>query len=145
MKSPVRTFLFAALLTPTAWAASPLPVVNAYKRPTCGCCSNWVDHMKTSGFEVITHETDNVAEHKARLGVPAAMGSCHTAEVGGYLVEGHVPATEVKRLLAERPRARGILVPGMPASAPGMDDPRKIAYEVLLLKNDGTTVTYARQ
>ena len=144
MNFPIRTLILLSLLTPTAWAATPLPVVNVYKSPTCGCCSKWVDHMKTSGFQVLTHETDNVAEHKARLGVPAAMGSCHTAEVGGYVVEGHVPAMEVKRLLAQKPRARGVLVPGMPASAPGMDGPRKTAYEVLLLKNDGATVTYAR-
>lgn len=143
MKSPIRTFLLLSLLTPTVWAATSLPVVNVYKSPTCGCCGKWVDHMTASGFQVITHETDNVAEHKARLGVPAAMGSCHTAEVGGYLVEGHVHAIEVK-LLAERPRARGVVVPGMPASAPGMDVSREIAYEVLLLKNDGTTATYAR-
>lgn len=143
MKSPVRTFLLLSLLMPTAWAVPSLPVVNVHKSPTCGCCGKWVDHMKASGFEVVTHETDNLAEHKARLGVPAAMGSCHTAEVGGYLVEGHVPANEVKRLLAQRPRARGVVVPGMPASAPGMDGPRKIAYEVLLLKNDGATLTYA--
>jgi hypothetical protein len=100
--------------------------------------------MKASGFEVIGHETNNVAAHKARLGVPVAMGSCHTAELAGYLLEGHVPANEVKRLLAEKPRARGLAVPGMPASSPGMDDPRKIPYAVVLIKNDGATSTYAR-
>ena len=100
--------------------------------------------MKASGFPVVTHDTENVASHKVRLGVPAAMGSCHTAEVVGYLVEGHVPAADVKRLLAERPRARGLVSPGMPASAPGMDDPRRIPYEVLLVGYDGQSATYAR-
>jgi hypothetical protein len=88
-------------------AAAPLPPVHVYKSPACGCCDKWVDHMKASGFEVVTHDTHNVVEHKTRLGVPVAMGSCHTAEVGGYLTEGHVPATDVKRLLAEMPSARG--------------------------------------
>jgi len=99
--------------------------------------------MKANGFEVITHETENVVEHKTRLGVPVTLGSCHTAEVGGYLVEGHVPAADVKRLLAEKPRARGLVSPGMPASAPGMDGQAKVPYDILLVKTDGTTTTYA--
>ena len=144
MKLPFRTAVILSLLAPAVWAAPPLPAVHVYKSPACGCCSKWVDHMKASGFEVISHETDNVAAHKARLGVPVAMGSCHTAEFAGYLLEGHVPASEVKRLLAEKPRARGLAVPGMPASSPGMDDPRKIPYEVVLIKHDGGASTYAR-
>lgn len=144
MKLPFRTAAFVSLLAPAVWAAQPLPAVHVYKSPTCGCCSKWVDHMQASGFAVISHETNNVAAHKARLGVPVAMGSCHTAELAGYLLEGHVPASEVKRLLAEKPRARGLAVPGMPASSPGMDDPRKIPYAVVLIKHDGGTSTYAR-
>ncbi|OHC60726.1 MAG: metal-binding protein [Rhodocyclales bacterium RIFCSPLOWO2_02_FULL_63_24] len=144
MKSSVRTAVFLSLLAPLTWAAAPLPTVTVYKSPGCGCCGKWVEHMKTSGFPVVTHDTENVAAHKARLGVPAAMGSCHTAEVGGYLIEGHVPAADVKRLLAEKPRARGLVSPGMPASAPGMDDPRTIPYEILLVGKEGGTTTYAR-
>lgn len=143
MKSPIRTLLFLSLFTPTAWAAQPLPAVTVYKSPSCGCCEKWVAHMKASGFDVITHDTSNVAEHRLRLGVPATMESCHTAEVGGYFVEGHVPAADVKRLLAEKPHARGLASPGMPASAPGMDGQGKVPYEIRLVKNDLTTSTYA--
>ncbi|MDP1611162.1 MAG: DUF411 domain-containing protein [Sulfuritalea sp.] len=144
MKHPIRITVFLSMFAPMAWAALPLPTVTVYKSASCGCCSKWVEHMKASGFPVVTIDTENVAAHKARLGVPPAMGSCHTAEVNGYLVEGHVPAADVKRLLAEKPRARGLVSPGMPASAPGMDDPRKIPYEILLVGKDGRTATYAR-
>lgn len=144
MKSPIRMAVFLALLASTAWAASPLPTVTVYKSPSCGCCGKWAEHMKANGFPVVTHDTEDVAAHKARLGVPLAMGSCHTAKVSGYLVEGHVPADDVKRLLAEKPRAKGLVSPGMPQSAPGMDDARKIPYDVMLVGNDGSTVTYAR-
>jgi hypothetical protein len=107
MKSAIRIALVLSLLAPMAWAGAPLPTVTVYKSPSCGCCGKWVEHMKASGFPVTAIDTENVAAHKTRLGVPLAMGSCHTAEVGGYLVEGHVPAADVKRLLAEKPRARG--------------------------------------
>lgn len=144
MKSSIRMTAFLALFSSTAWAAAPMPTVQVYKSPSCGCCGKWVEHMKANGFNVLTHDTENVAEHKARLGVPVAMGSCHTAEVNGYLVEGHVPASDVKRLLAEKPSAKGLVSPGMPQSAPGMDDARKIPYEILLVARDGKTTTYAR-
>lgn len=144
MKFSIRTAIFLSLLAPLAWAAAPLPTVTVYKSPSCGCCGKWVAHMQANGFPVVVHDTENLAAHKARLGVPVAMGSCHTAEVGGYLVEGHVPAADVKRLLAEKPRARGLVSPGMPASAPGMDDPRAIPYEILLVGKDGRAATYAR-
>jgi hypothetical protein len=144
MKSFIRIAVVLSLLSPVAWAAAPLPTVTVYKSPSCGCCGKWVEHMKASGFPVVTHDTENLAAHKTRLGVPLAMGSCHTAEVGGYLVEGHVPAADVKRLLAEKPGARGLVSPGMPASAPGMDAASKIPYEILLVGKDGRVATYAR-
>ena len=144
MKSSIRVAVFLALLAPTAWAATALPTVTVYKSPSCGCCGKWVEHMKASGFSVVTHDTDDVATHKARLGVPLGMGSCHTAEVSGYLVEGHVPASDVKRLLAEKSRAKGLVSPGMPQSAPGMDIPGNAPYEILLVGNDGKTSTFAR-
>jgi len=132
------------MVAPAAWAATPVPTIQVYKSPTCGCCGKWIDYMKASGFEVVTHETNNVAEHKARLGVPLAMGSCHTAEINGYFVEGHVPAADVKKLLAEKPRARGVVSPGMPASAPGMNISGNTPYDILLVRSDGGTTTYAR-
>jgi hypothetical protein len=144
MKSSIRTALFLTMLAPAAWAAEPLPTVTVYKSPSCGCCGKWVEHMKANGFPIVTHETNDITPHKQRLGVPTAMGSCHTAKVNGYLVEGHVPAADVKRLLAEKPNAKGLVSPGMPQSAPGMDDSRKIPYDVLLVGNDGRISTYAR-
>ena len=86
MKPAIRAAIFFALLTPTAWAAGTLPTVEVFKSPTCGCCGKWVEHMKANGFKVVTREMNDVTPHKQRLGVPVGMGSCHTAEVGGYLV-----------------------------------------------------------
>lgn len=143
MKSSLGVAAFLSLFAPGVWAAA-LPVVQVYKSPSCGCCEKWVAHMKANGFQVVTHDTDNVAQYKARLGVPLAMGSCHTAEVGGYLIEGHVPASDVKRLLAEKPAVRGLVSPGMPASAPGMDMPGKTPYQIFLVSNDGATSSYAK-
>ena len=144
MKTTLRTAILLAMLSPAAWAADALPIVTVYKTPTCGCCSKWVDHMKANGFRVVTQDMNDVTPHKQRLGLPVGMGSCHTAEVGGYLVEGHVPATDVKRLLAEKPKAKGLVSPGMPQSAPGMDMPGKAPYEIFLVRTDGTTASYAR-
>lgn len=144
MKPVIRTAVLFALLTPAAWAADARPTVEVYKSPTCGCCSKWVEHMKANGFKVVTHEMNDVTPHKQRLGVPVGMGSCHTAVVGGYLVEGHVPADDVKRLLAEKPKAKGLVSPGMPQSAPGMDVPGKQPYEIFLVRQDGSTSSFAR-
>lgn len=143
MKPAIRAAVLFALLAPAAWAAA-LPTVEVYKNPTCGCCGKWVEHMKANGFKVVTHEMNDVTPHKQRLGVPVGMGSCHTTEVGGYLVEGHVPADDVKRLLAEKPKAKGLVSPGMPQSAPGMDMPGKQPYEILLVRQDGSTSSFAR-
>lgn len=144
MKPAIRAAVLFALLTPAVWAADALPTVEVYKSPSCGCCGKWVEHMKANGFKVVTHEMNDVTPHKQRLGVPVGMGSCHTAEVGGYLVEGHVPAADVKRLLAEKPKAKGLVSPGMPQSAPGMDMPGKQPYEILLVRQDGSTSSFAR-
>ncbi len=92
-----------------------------YKSPTCGCCGAWIDHVKDSGFEVEVHEVFDLAPIKAKAGVPGEMESCHTAMIDGYVVEGHVPADDIKRLLVERPDAQGIAVPGMPIGSPGME------------------------
>lgn len=135
--------LFAATVS-TVLAAPDQLTVDVYKSPTCGCCSKWVDHLKANGFKVRSHDTHDVVAHKARLGVPYGYGSCHTAEVGGYLVEGHVPAKEIKRLLKEKQRARGLVVPAMPIGSPGMEEgSRKDPYEVFLVNRDGSTKTYA--
>ena len=144
MKNLVASLLVLGLAQ-AAWAAPTTPVIDVYKSPTCGCCNKWIDHLKANGFTVRAHDTENVAAHKIRLGVPAGYGSCHTAEVNGYVIEGHVPAKEMKRLLKEKPRARGLVVPAMPAGSPGLEiGDRKDAYDVFLVNRDGSTRTYAQ-
>lgn len=143
-------FLLGGLASFSACAEKPAPteqpVLTVYKSPTCGCCLKWVEHMRDAGFEVTVNDVDNVHPVKMRVGVPPGKGSCHTAEVGGYFLEGHVPASDVKRLLAQRPAAKGLAVPGMPLGSPGMEVPdgRKQPYDVELVANDGTTSQFSR-
>jgi hypothetical protein len=127
-----------ALAVPALWAAAPagrIPV-EVWKDPNCGCCQDWVAHMEHNGFAVTVHDTGNSAV-RTRLGLPTRLGSCHTALAGGYLLEGHVPAADVRKLLQQKPKALGLAVPGMPVGSPGMDGPeyggRKDPYEVLLI------------
>ena len=132
-------------LAHVATAASDLPAVVVHKSPSCGCCGLWVKHLQDAGFSVKVNDLDNLNAIKERVGVPYGMGSCHTAEVAGYFVEGHVPADDVKRLLRERPAAKGLTVPQMPAGSPGMEVPsgRVDRYDVLLVGKDGKTSVYA--
>lgn len=121
---PTLRWALAALLTTTVTAAAQQPsVIDVYKTPTCGCCSKWVEHLRANGFSVRTTDLDSTGPVQTRHGVPPEVRSCHTAIVNGYVVEGHVPAVEVKRLLKERPRVAGIAVAGMPAGSPGMEMP----------------------
>lgn len=131
-------------VAPAHTADSSLLVVH--KSPSCGCCVAWIEHMRDAGFAVEIHDHDDMGPIKQRAGVPYAKGSCHTAEIDGYFVEGHVPADDVKRLLAERPDARGLTVPGMPAGSPGMELPDGTVhpYAVELVQHDGSTTEYAR-
>jgi len=119
----------------------PLPLVTVYKSATCGCCAAWVDHMKDSGFTVETHDTDNLDQYKVKAKLGAGFGSCHTAFVGDYAIEGHVPADVVKRLLAEKPAISGLTAPGMPMNSPGMapKGSKPLGYDVLSFK-DGSAV-----
>ena len=117
--------------------------IQVFKNPTCGCCGEWVKHLEANGFAVSVSDVGN-AVARARLGIPARLGSCHTAEMDGYAIEGHVPAREIKRLLAERPSAKGLAVPGMPIGSPGMEQgARSDAYDVLLVRADGTVSVFA--
>jgi len=126
--------------------AAALPRMTVHKTPTCGCCGAWIDHVQKAGFTVDVHDMDDLGPVKARLGVPFAKGSCHTAEVGGYVIEGHVPAADIKRLLEEKPDARGLVLPGMPMGSPGMEVPdgRQQPYTVELVHRDGTTEPFAQ-
>jgi len=113
--------------------------VEVWKDPNCGCCVDWVSHMEQNGFAVTVHETGNAAK-RAELGMPENLGSCHTALVEGYVIEGHIPAEDIRKLLEEKPDAIGLAVPGMPLGSPGMDGPvyegRKDPYNVLLVSKD---------
>lgn len=141
-----RDWLAAALLaaSPLGHAAPPTPI-EVWKEATCGCCGDWIKHLEANGFQVRVHDDGNAAT-RARLGVASQYGSCHTAVVEGYAIEGHVPAREVRRLLRERPKAVGPAVPGMPIGSPGMDGPayggRRDAYAVLLVQHDGSSSVY---
>ena len=121
--------------------ASTDPVLEVYKSPTCGCCGAWADHMKANGYEVVVHEQQNLQSIKEKAGILPGQGSCHTAFIGDYVIEGHVPASDVDRLLAERPDAKGLTVPGMPVGSPGMEMGDRVdAYDVLLFDESGTAV-----
>ncbi|MBQ0944518.1 DUF411 domain-containing protein [Ideonella sp. 4Y16] len=134
----------AATWTRPASALQALPRVEVYKNPNCGCCGAWVDHMQAAGFPVKVTLVDDTAVMRRRVGLPDRFGSCHTALVGGYVLEGHVPANEVKRLLAQRPDAIGLAVPGMPAGSPGMEvGTRKDPYQVLLIDKRGRDTVFA--
>ena len=143
---PVAGAGLAITLLPGTLRAAPGTVattpVEVWKDPNCGCCQDWVNHMQANGFAVKVHDTGNNAV-RARLGLPQKLGSCHTALVGGYLVEGHVPASDVRKLLQQKPKALGLAVPGMPVGSPGMDGPaygeRRDPYDVLLVAHDGST------
>lgn len=127
------------LLPKTAQAAD----VVVYKSPTCGCCKKWVSHMRENGFSVEVHEQYNVTPKKDEYGVPRRLRSCHTAKVGGYVVEGHVPADVVRQLLEEQPEIAGVAVPGMPMGSPGMEGFRKDPYDVISFTDSGKTGIYA--
>lgn len=125
----------ALVMLPASAIASTTPdTMIVHYDPGCGCCGAWVAHMRDAGFNVESRATSRMNDIKARLGVPAELASCHTAEIAGYVVEGHVPADAVKRLLQERPEAAGISVPGMPIGSPGMEVPGMDddAYDVVL-------------
>ncbi|MDQ1259723.1 MAG: DUF411 domain-containing protein [Giesbergeria sp.] len=137
----------AAALPRWSQAAAPQGTpVELWKDPSCGCCHDWVTHMEAAGFRFKVHDVGNTGA-RARLGLPQKLGSCHTALVGGYVIEGHVPAADVRRLLQQKPNALGLAVPGMPVGSPGMDGPvygnRRDPYDVLLVARDGSTRVFS--
>ncbi len=141
----LSTLAGAAATTAPTWAA-PLPPMQVWKSPSCGCCKDWIALLQRDGFAVQTIDEGNNAA-RARFGLPARYGSCHTARIGSYVVEGHVPVREIRRLLADKPDAIGVAVPGMPVGSPGMDGPeyggRRDPYDVLLVHRDGSSRVYA--
>ena len=145
MKLPIHSILIAALLgSVTGWPGAAT-AVEVFKSPYCGCCGGWTKHMQQSGFEVTTHNVSDVPAERKKLGMPDRLASCHTAHIGSYIIEGHVPVADIERLLKEKPKALGLAVPGMVAGSPGMesDDPPE-HYDTLLVHADGTTRIFAR-
>lgn len=143
-----RTMIGIALVAIPAVACSKpakAAEINVYKSPSCGCCGAWVSNLQTSGLRVVVHDMDDVTPIARSAGVPSELRSCHTAIVDGYFVEGHVPAPDVRKLLRDRPKARGIAVPGMPIGSPGMEqgDARQ-PYNTLLVDRQGKTTVFAQ-
>lgn len=118
--------------------------VEVFKSPYCGCCEKWVEHLRKAGFEVIARDVNDVPGARKKLGMPERFGSCHTARVGGYVVEGHVPAADIARLLKEKPRAVGLAAPGMPQGSPGMESSHPQPYDTLLVQADGSYQIFAK-
>ena len=129
-------------------ATNKADLITVWKTPNCGCCKEWVVHLRKEGFHVVTNDVNDTAPIRQKLGLPAKFGSCHTAQVSGYVLEGHVPAREVMRLLRDKPAAVGLAVPGMPVGSPGMEMPGDMlgvrdAFDVVLVNKDGNASVYA--
>jgi hypothetical protein len=134
------SFLIACVALAAPLTAATLPEVHVYKSPTCGCCEKWIEHLRAEGFTVRATDVADVTPIKLENGVTPELSACHTALVGGYVVEGHVPASDVRRLLAEKPDVKGLAVPGMPIGSPGMEGPGAKGYEVLSFGAQGVRV-----
>jgi len=143
----MRRVLFSIwlLLAAGAVAAEPANTITVYKTPTCGCCTGWVDYLRDNGFQVEAHDMQSLEQTRARLGLtdPRLM-SCHTAVIDGYVVEGHVPANDIRRLLSERPDVVGITAPGMPQMSPGMFSIEPKDYDVLSFDDEGNVGLFSR-
>ena len=138
----------ALALTTGAAPVSPIvspktPTITVYKDPGCGCCKNWIEHLIKHGYRVDAKDTPGMTEVKRTLGVPDRLSACHTAVVNGYFIEGHVPASDIARLLREKPKVAGLAVPGMPMGSPGMEGPRAQHYQVLSFDKAGKTKVFA--
>lgn len=140
--------IIAALLpvsaaAPASHASTPAPIITVYKDPDCGCCKAWVEYLRKHGYRVDAKDTREMNTIKANLGVPQSLVSCHTALVGGYIIEGHVPAEDIARLLKQKPKIAGLAVPGMPAGSPGMEGPPPVHYQVIAFSRSGKTSVFA--
>lgn len=140
---PIRIALALVLLSAATAFAQGAAKVEVFKSVSCGCCGAWVEHMRQNGFQVSTHDVTDVPAQRRKLGMPDRLGSCHSAKVGGYVIEGHVPAADIRRLLRERPKAIGLAVPGMVPGSPGMEAPKTQPYNTLLVAGDGSTHLFA--
>jgi hypothetical protein len=130
---------------PPGGSHAPGPLITVYKNASCGCCKKWIEHVRAAGFQVEAHDTAALAAIMDHYGVPKRLAACHTAVVDGYVIEGHVPADIIARLLKERPPIAGIAVPGMPAGSPGMDSPTPARYAIVTFDQAGRTSVYAHR
>lgn len=140
----IRHLFVALQLFASIAVAQSSEHVEVLKSPYCGCCEKWVEHMRKAGFDVVTKDVNDVPAARKAAGMPERFGSCHTAKIGGYAVEGHVPAADVIRLLKEKPRAVGLAAPGMPQGSPGMETNHPKPYETLLVQADGSYKVFAK-
>lgn len=125
--------------------AAPVPEsIEVYKSPYCGCCNKWIAHLQQAGFTVHAHDVANVMNERQKLGMPNQFAACHSAKIGNYVIEGHVPAADIRRLLKEQPQAIGLAVPSMPPGSPGMEGAYAVPYETLLVERDGSYRIFAR-
>jgi hypothetical protein len=146
MKKAITGILAAGIVALGGLVAAqrPAPVVEVYKTATCGCCANWVKHLEAHGFRTKVTDVEDLTTVKTKLGVPGRLQSCHTGVVDGYVVEGHVPAADVQRLIKEKPAVVGVAVPGMPIGSPGMEVGTTVQrYDVLTFTKTGQTTVYA--
>lgn len=142
----VFRFVTTTVLLVAGASVALAQTIDVYKIANCSCCSKWVDHLRSNGFAARVHDMQDLDPIRQKLGVPKELTACHTAQVDGYVIEGHVPADLIRKLLKERPRkARGLAVPAMPAGSPGMEGTHKVDYEVLLINEDGRYTTYAKR
>lgn len=141
-------FSAAVILVPPAMAdmraVSKQREITVYKDPDCGCCKSWIEHLKKHGYKVTSHDTRDMASVKGNFGVKKDLQSCHTAIINGYVIEGHVPAADIDRLLKERPKVAGLAVPGMPMGSPGMEGGAVERYSVIAFNKTGSTKVFAR-
>ena len=137
------TITTAAVRNGSSVPPAKKPTITVYKDPSCGCCKNWIAYLARHGYTVVAKDTPDMTEIKHSLGVPDKLAACHSAVVNGYLIEGHVSAEDIDRLLAQKPTIAGIAVPGMPMSSPGMDGPRTTGYQVLSFDKTGRTKVFA--
>lgn len=147
-----RQFLIATAagsLAPLAFgqrllAMAPPPVITVYKDPDCGCCAKWVKHLSANGFVANVHDSTDMDAVKKNMRVPADLQSCHTAVVERYVIEGHVPAADIKKLLSTKPAVQGLAAPGMPVGSPGMEGGKADRYDVIAFSTDGTKRVFAK-
>lgn len=140
----IHSLLLVAALGSGSAPAQSIAPVEVFKSPYCGCCKKWVEHLQENGFQVSVRDVHDVPAARKNLGMPDQLGSCHTARIGAYVVEGHVPASDIRRLLKENPKALGLAVPSMPSGSPGMESARPVPYQTLLVQANGTSKVFAQ-